>query len=154
MELGNTILKLLEEYELSIELFQLEITETAYMQDSNQMIEAVVKLKELGFTILMDDFGSGFSSLNILKELPFDIIKIDLAFLEHFDKNNKAEKILKSVIQMAKRLNMEVIAEGVETKRQEDFLVELGCNRAQGYRFAKPASASKIAYMVDRKSVV
>ena len=64
------------------------------MQDSNQMIEAVVKLKELGFTILMDDFGSGFSSLNILKELPFDIIKIDLAFLEHFDKNNKAEKIL------------------------------------------------------------
>lgn len=148
-ELGNTILKLLAEYELSIELFQLEITETAYMQDSNQMIEAVVKLKELGFTILMDDFGSGFSSLNILKELPFDIIKIDLAFLEHFDKNNKAEKILKSVIQMAKRLNMEVIAEGVETKRQEDFLVELGCNRAQGYRFAKPASASKIAYMVE-----
>ena len=74
-ELGNTILKLLAEYELSIELFQLEITETAYMQDSNQMIEAVVKLKELGFTILMDDFGSGFSSLNILKELPFDIRK-------------------------------------------------------------------------------
>ena len=66
-ELGNTILKLLAEYELSIELFQLEITETAYMQDSNQMIEAVVKLKELGFTILMDDFGSGFSFVEYLK---------------------------------------------------------------------------------------
>lgn len=149
LQLGKEILALLNKYNLPIELFQLEITETAYMQDSDQMIEAVKKLKELGFTILMDDFGSGFSSLNILKELPFDIIKIDLAFLEHFDENKKAEKILKSVIQMTKRLNMEIIAEGVETKLQEEFLVELGCNRAQGYRFARPVCASEIFRMLD-----
>ena len=149
IDLGESILDLLEEYDIDINLFQLEITETAYMQDSDQMIEAVNRLKELGFTILMDDFGSGFSSLNILKELPFDVIKIDLAFLEHFDKNNKAEKILKSVVQMAKRLDMEVIAEGVETKLQEDFLIELGCNRAQGYRFARPVSIQEITKLID-----
>lgn len=149
LNLGESILALLKKYNIAIDLFQLEITETAYMQDSSQMIEAVNRLKELGFTILMDDFGSGFSSLNILKELPFDVIKIDLAFLEHFDINNKAEKILKSVIQMAKRLNMEVIAEGVETKLQEEFLIELGCNRAQGYRFARPASIQEITKMID-----
>lgn len=147
--LGERILDLLEEYAIPIELFQLEITETAYMQDSDQMIEAVNKLKKLGFTILMDDFGSGFSSLNILKELPFDVIKIDLAFLEHLDGNNKAEKILKSVIQMARRLNMQIIAEGVETKQQEEFLVELGCNRAQGYLFARPMPFHEILEMID-----
>lgn len=149
LDLGESILSLLKEYNIDIDLFQLEITETAYMQDSSQMIEAVNRLKDLGFTILMDDFGSGFSSLNILKELPFDVIKIDLAFLEHFDINNKAEKILKSVVQMAKRLNMEVIAEGVETRLQEEFLIELGCNRAQGYRFARPANIQEIARMID-----
>ena len=153
LQLGEDILALLAKYDLPIELFQLEITETAYMQDSVQMIEAVNKLKKLGFTILMDDFGSGFSSLNILKELPFDVIKIDLAFLEHFDENKKAEKILKSVIQMAKRLNMEVIAEGVETKQQEEFLVELGCNRAQGYRYARPVSGSEVFRMLDAGTI-
>lgn len=149
LNLGNEILDLLKGYDVPVDLFQLEITETAYMQDSDQMIEAVHKLKELGFTILMDDFGSGFSSLNILKDLPFDVIKIDLAFLKHFDENQKAEKILKSVIQMAKRLNIEMIAEGVETKAQEDFLVELGCNRAQGYRFARPVEAHEIFRMLE-----
>ena len=129
---------LVNKYEIPVSLLQLEITETAYTENPEQLIGTLNRLKEKGFVILMDDFGSGYSSLNTLKDVPVDVLKIDLKFLYNMDKNYKANYILKSVVQMAKRLDLIVIAEGVETNQQAEFLKSIGCVRAQGYLFAKP----------------
>lgn len=129
---------LVKRYDVPISLLQLEITETAYTENPEQLIDTITRLREKGFVILMDDFGSGYSSLNTLKDVPVDVLKIDLKFLYNMDRNYKANYILKSIVQMAKRLELVVIAEGVETSQQADFLKSIGCVRAQGYLFAKP----------------
>lgn len=135
---------LIQKYAIPIHLFQLEITESAYTENPEQLIESVDQLKAAGFSILMDDFGSGYSSLNTLKDVPVDVLKLDLKFLYNMDENIKANYILKSVVQMAKRLELTVIAEGVETEQQADFLLSIGCVRGQGYLFAKPMT--KVQY--------
>ena len=136
--LPNILKHLIEKYNIPIGLLQLEITESAYTNNPEQMINAVENLKNEGFTILMDDFGSGYSSLNTLKDIPIDVLKLDLKFLYDMENNKKADNILKSVVQMAKRLSLSVIAEGVETKNQVDFLKSVGCIKAQGYFYSKP----------------
>jgi len=148
--LGLFLLSLVEKYNIPQHLLQLEITESAYTDNPNQIIEFVDGLKKYGFTILMDDFGSGYSSLNILKDLPVDVLKIDLKFLYNMEHNLKANYILKSVVQMAMRLNLGVIAEGVETETQADFLKSIGCVRAQGYLYSKPIPEQDYKkYMAD-----
>lgn len=138
-KLGEILQRLIQKYDIPIKLFQLEITETAYTDNPFQLVKAVEELRSMGFTILMDDFGSGYSSLNMLKDVPVDILKIDLKFLTAGQvENHKGNNILKSVVQMTKRLELPAIAEGVETKEQEDLLLSMGCFRAQGYLYAKP----------------
>ena len=138
VNLPNILLELVEKYNIPIGLLQLEITESAYTDNPEQMIKAVENLKDAGFTILMDDFGSGYSSLNTLKDIPIDVLKLDLKFLYDMEGNKKADSILKSVVQMAKRLSLSVIAEGVENRTQVDYLKSVGCLRAQGYFYSKP----------------
>uniref|UniRef100_UPI0025FB9429 EAL domain-containing protein n=1 Tax=Anaerovibrio sp. TaxID=1872532 RepID=UPI0025FB9429 len=103
-----------------------------------QLVRVVKKLKNAGFTVLMDDFGSGYSSLNILKDLAVDVLKLDMKFVQQLETSDRAGIIMKSVVGMAKDLGMEIIVEGVENKKQLDFLQDIGCNMIQGYYFAKP----------------
>lgn len=134
---------LVEEYQLSHSLLQLEITESAYMTNPELMEATIYSFHEAGFTILMDDFGSGYSSLNTLKRIYIDILKIDMRFLPVGNETERGEIILACIIKMAKLLGMSVITEGVETRRQRDFLEGAGCDSIQGYYYSKPIPQSE-----------
>ena len=114
--------------------------------DEPEKLKTVVKtLRDKGFTVEMDDFGSGYSSLNVLKELDIDILKLDMKLVSEIGSGNeKNNNILRTVIQMAKSINMDVVAEGVETKVQADYLSSIDCNYMQGYYFSKPVRAEKL----------
>lgn len=116
-------------------LLELEITETA---DDLQISRQTALLKDYGFTLLMDDFGSGYSSLNVLLESTFDVIKLDKRFIENMMTSDKGRSILENVLQMASNLDITVLAEGVETKEQVELLRSIGCDQVQGYYYAKP----------------
>lgn len=124
---------LVKKYDLQPSCLHLEITETAYTENTTQLVEVLKRLKEYGFIIEMDDFGSGYSSLNILAELPVDIIKLDIKFIHSEMQNKNSSSVIKFIINLAKWMNLLVIAEGVETKRQLDYLKQLNCNFVQGY---------------------
>lgn len=142
--LCERLVRLVEKYDISPHLLELEITETAYADNTDQILAMVDSLRAHGFVILMDDFGSGYSSLNMLKDINVDILKIDLRFLEDLgERSKKGHNILESIVHMSKWLNMQVIAEGVETKEQVDFLLSIGCYYAQGYYFYKPMPSSE-----------
>jgi EAL domain-containing protein (putative c-di-GMP-specific phosphodiesterase class I)/CheY-like chemotaxis protein len=122
-------------------LLNLELTESAYMDNPNVMKNTVFRLQQLGFTIMMDDFGNGYSSLTALKDINVDVLKIDMNFLSGNSGDGRSEKILASVIRMAGWLHLPVIMEGVETQQQTDFLRSIGCGYVQGFFFARPMPA-------------
>jgi diguanylate cyclase (GGDEF)-like protein len=121
-------------------LIHLEITESIYMEEPEKMCEGVNVLRKAGFTVLMDDFGSGYSALNALKDLPVDMLKIDLGFLRGFEKDKKGGDILKAVVLMAKSLGLPTVTEGIDAPEELQFLRDLGCDYGQGYYFSKPLS--------------
>lgn len=129
---------LVEKYGILPEQLNLEVTESAYTDNPDMLIRTIGKLQDYGFVIMMDDFGSGYSSLNILKDIPVDILKIDLKFLYGNDNNDRGQIILSSVVQMAMGLGLPAIAEGVETKEQAQFLSKIGCSFVQGFYYARP----------------
>lgn len=129
---------LIKKYKLSPDQLHIEITESAYVEDTEELINTTNKLREYGFKVEMDDFGSGYSSLNMLKEVNVDRIKLDLNFLTSSGNEKKSETILSCVIQMIRELEIELITEGVETAEQADFLQSKGANAMQGYYFYKP----------------
>jgi len=135
--LVELITGLVRKYDISPELLNLEITESAYMDNPEIMRGVLQKLRDAGFLIMMDDFGSGYSSLNTLKDIPFDVLKIDMKFLTDND-DGRNECILASIIHMAGWLKIPVIMEGVETAPQVDFLKSIGCGYVQGFYFARP----------------
>ena len=120
------------------EKYYIEITESAFVEDAKEVIPVIEKIRNSGFKIEIDDFGSGYSSFNALADLPFDILKIDMQFIRSMDKNPKVKDIIKMIINLAKMLNATTVAEGVETKEQYDFLKESGCDIIQGYYLSKP----------------
>ncbi|MBD5549527.1 MAG: EAL domain-containing protein [Lachnospiraceae bacterium] len=126
---------LIRKYDIPKKLLELEITETA---NDQQVSMKALQLKEVGYTLLMDDFGSGYSSLNILLETPFDMIKLDKKFVENMMVSSKGRIILEQVVLMANELNVGILAEGVETKEQIEQLQRIGCDQVQGFYYAKP----------------
>lgn len=136
MDVCGVLGSLLERYRLPPELLELEITESAYVNQPGEVIHTMEKLRRMGFTISMDDFGSGYSSLNMLTDINVDVLKIDMRFLERNDR--KSRGILESVVHMGRWLDLPVIAEGVESQRQVDFLLGVGCVYAQGFLFYRP----------------
>lgn len=120
------------------ELIEIELTESAFFDDKNALISTIKKLKEYGFAVSMDDFGSGYSSLNSLKEMPLDVLKLDAEFFRGDDGEGRGEIVVSEAIRLAKSLKMRTVAEGVEEKNQVDFLAGLGCDMIQGFYFAKP----------------
>lgn len=140
---------LLDKYGIPKELLPLEITETAYIKNSGELIEVVNMLKNSGFTVEMDDFGSGYSSLNALKDVAVDLLKLDMKFLDMGDHTGKGGSILNCIVRMTRWLNLSVLAEGVETKAQAEYLKNIGCDLMQGYYFAKPMPAEEFEALIS-----
>uniref|UniRef100_I5AXI4 EAL domain-containing protein n=1 Tax=Eubacterium cellulosolvens (strain ATCC 43171 / JCM 9499 / 6) TaxID=633697 RepID=I5AXI4_EUBC6 len=134
---------LIEKYDLTPDQLKIEITESAYVEDSSLLIKITQELNNYGFQVEMDDFGSGYSSLNMLKEVPVNRIKLDLRFLTEDGDPEKGRIIIECMIHMARALGMDIIAEGVETVEQAEFLNALGCTEMQGYYFFKPMPANE-----------
>ena len=140
------MLELLSKYDLSPKDIELEITETVYAERPDLITGKCSKLRDAGFRIAMDDFGSGYSSLNMLKQLPLDVIKMDLQFLSGTEDNESLEKgqsILRNIIHMTQELHLQTVVEGVETKSQKDFICDIGDCVAQGFYYSKPISTNE-----------
>ena len=137
-ELVSYVRSLLVKYEIPPQYLEFELTETVFTDKVDDTILLMNKLRDIGVKVSMDDFGSGYSSLNVLTKLPLDVLKLDKDFLDDFDNDPDEKIIIPSVIDMAKKLNLRVVCEGVETKEQVGFLREVGCDYAQGYFYSKP----------------
>lgn len=139
-DLYESITGLVERYKINPKNLKLEITETAFVLDIKKQMDLVRKLQDYGFIIEIDDFGSGYSSLNSLKDISVDVLKMDMKFFEKSDETDRAEKIVQSVINLANELGMPVIAEGVETEEDLKMLERAGCQIVQGFYYSKPLS--------------
>ena len=155
MDVYEKLTSLVEQYGISPQNLRLEITETVMMDDMDRRLLLIEKLQKYGFLVEMDDFGSGYSSLNMLKDIPVDVLKIDMMFLYKTKNPEKARKILKTVIAMTEQLGIGSITEGVETREQAEMLHSMGCNMFQGYYFSRPISLEEFEgkYLADRQPV-
>lgn len=152
VDVYQTFVDLIKKYDISPKNLKLEITESAILLNLEALLVLINKLRAFGFQIEMDDFGSGYSSLNMLKDIPFDILKIDMAFLQATKNQERSIQILHSIIKLSKRLNMPVITEGVETKEQVDFLRDMGTDYYQGFYFAHPMSVQEFESKYIKKN--
>ncbi|MBR6302314.1 MAG: EAL domain-containing protein [Lachnospiraceae bacterium] len=142
-DLADQICALVDEEKTPHELIEIELTESAFFDDKKAMLAAIAKLKNYGFAVSMDDFGSGYSSLNSLKDMPLDVLKLDAEFFRGDGGDGRAQIVVSEAIRLAKNLNMRTVAEGVEVKEQVDFLAKEGCDMIQGYYYAKPMPADE-----------
>ena len=145
--LVSEISKVLEQTKIPPDQLELEITESVLMQDTTLAVSILNKLSALGIKISIDDFGTGFSSLNYLKNLPLDYLKIDRTFIKDFNLSTNSA-ITKAIVTLAQSLNMKTIAEGVETEEQKEFLKGLNCDEAQGYLFSRPIPKDEIGELI------
>ena len=136
-DLAEQIRDIVDEAGTPHDLIEIELTESAFFDDKNALITTIKKLKNYGFAVSMDDFGSGYSSLNSLKEMPLDVLKLDADFFRN-DDGERGRIVVSEAINLAKKLSMRTVAEGVEEKDQVDFLAEEGCDLIQGFYFARP----------------
>lgn len=128
----------LQKYEIPVNLIEIELTEGMFSSSNTKLVKIMERMRKIGFSISMDDFGSGYSSLNLLKEIPVDILKIDKGFLDETANSRKSRIIIAQVVSMARKLGMKVVCEGVEKEEQAAFLRKIHCDFAQGYLYAKP----------------
>lgn len=136
--LCEKLLGLLQKYRLSPDLLELELTESAFLHNDAAMIDTMERLQKYGFHFSLDDFGAGYSSLNMLKSLPVDTIKLDRAFLSEVSVSEKGKTVVRHTIALAKAMHMKVVAEGVENMEQAEFLLDAGCVVAQGFYYSPP----------------
>lgn len=134
----SKLIIILKKYNISPALIELEITERAFFDDEVALITIIEQLHDHGFKVVMDDFGAGYSSLNMLQDVLVDVLKIDKNFFRESINSERGKKVVRNVVAMANDLNIEVVAEGIETKEQLDFLKEIHCGSVQGYYFSKP----------------
>ena len=132
------IQNLVKEFHISPEFLRIEITETAMMNEAENRMQILENFRKAGFIVEMDDFGSGYSSLNMLKDMPVDVLKIDMKFLGKTGDKNRANTIVKNIIHLSEELGISALTEGVETKEQYEVLSLMGCSLFQGYYFSKP----------------
>ena len=149
--LVETFSAILEKHALDFSEYLLEITESAYSSDMAQMLDVIHRLKDVGFRIEMDDFGSGYSSLTRLSDMPIDVIKLDMSFIRGLEKDERKRDLVELIIALAKKLQTIVVAEGVELAEQFNILKDMGCDVAQGYYFSKPVPAEEFARFIEEK---
>lgn len=144
---------LFEEYNIPAELIEFELTESIYLDNTERALELVTGLHSFGSKVSMDDFGSGYSSLNLLSRLPIDTIKLDRVFLKDDTLQESDKIVISCMVDMAKRLQIISLCEGVETPEQSDYLKEVGCQIQQGYYFSKPIPQEQFEELMDREQV-
>ncbi len=153
-DLPSVIKELVTAYDIDPKLLKVEITESSYIEELKAVNNAVDTLQDLGFRIFMDDFGSGYSSLNMLTNVNIDVLKIDMMFLDIEEGDRRGLDILESVVNMAKLLHLPVVVEGVETKAQLDFLKKLNCDYAQGYYFYQPMPVEEFEKLISEVGIL
>ena len=149
MDVVSVIKNLVEKYEVEPKKLRIEITETVMMDDNENRIAILNEFKQAGFIVEMDDFGSGYSSLNMLQDMPVDVIKIDMGFLNRSELDEKGQKILHNILNMTSDLGIISLTEGVETTEQYSMLLNMGCRLFQGYHFAKPMPLEELESWFD-----
>ncbi len=147
----DDICSIVKEANISPKDYMIEITESAYTEDSQGIISKVTQLRGLGFHIEMDDFGTGYSSLNMISSLPIDILKLDMGFVKHVHENSKDYKLIEIIMDLAKALNVKVVAEGVELEEQYSLLRQAGVDIIQGYYYSKPVSPDEFEKFIEAK---
>ena len=145
---------LVTKYSVPKELIHVEVTESALTDNFLKLNEAMNRIKELGYALWLDDFGSGYSSLNVLKDYQFDVIKIDMRFLSNFENSEKSRTLLDCIVVMASRINMLTLTEGVETEDQAEFLNTIGCDRLQGYLFGRPIPKNELYARIESGELI
>lgn len=145
---------IISQYRIPKELIHVEVTESALSDNFLNLNTAMNQIKELGYSLWLDDFGSGYSSLNVLKDYQFDVIKIDMRFLSNLESSEKSRTLLDCIVKMANRINMLALTEGVETEAQADFLNRIGCTRLQGYLFGKPIPKDDLYTRIDKGELI
>ncbi len=146
------MLRVVDKYSIAHEMIEVELTESVIFNNLERAQNVIRRLHRLGFSVAMDDFGSGYSSLNVLKSLQFDSIKLDKEFLSGFEENPYAHKVIEGAVSMIKSLSIQVVAEGVETRHQADFLKHTGCDLAQGYFFSCPLPADQFEKLLQKSA--
>ena len=127
---------------------KLEVTETAYTDNARELLDVIDKLRSSGFEIEMDDFGSGYSSLNMLSDMPIDVLKMDMKFVRNIEENKTDLKLVELILDIAGYLQLTVVAEGVEKEGQLQLLKDAGCDLVQGYYFSKPVPADEFQELI------
>ncbi|MBO4541509.1 MAG: EAL domain-containing protein, partial [Bacilli bacterium] len=149
MDAVEVLDSLVRKYDVPKDMLHVEITESALSENVSLLSNAVRRLKEKGYAIWLDDFGSGYSSLNVLKEYDFDVLKLDMKFLTDFGTNPKAQPLIKASIEMAGKIGLKTLCEGVETMEQADFLERAGCLRLQGWLYGKAVPKEELVAKID-----
>lgn len=149
IDIVDVVSSTVEQYNIPHELLHVEITESALTNETDTLKNTINRLHEKGFTIWLDDFGSGYSSFNVLKDYDFDVLKLDMAFLVGFNGNEKAKALIRSVISLAEQIGMKTLCEGVETAEQAAFLEEASCGRLQGYLYGKPLAYDELMKKIE-----
>ena len=149
-ELENMVVK----YNIPREMIHVEVTESALTDNLSNLNAAINRIKEMGYSLWLDDIGSGYSSLNVLKDYQFDVVKIDMRFLSNLDTSEKAKTLVECIVQMADRINMLTLTEGVETAAQADFLHSIGCTRLQGYLFGRPVPKDEFYNRIENGGLI
>jgi len=138
------ISNILKKYNCSPQMFEMELTERTLMKDSSEIVNKLIRLKNMGFKISIDDFGTGYSSLSYLNRFPLNYLKIDSSFIRQITSLQDKQAIVDCIIMMAHRLHIKVVAEGVESKEQVELLKRLDCDFIQGYYFSKPLPSEEL----------
>lgn len=144
----DKFIKLVNKYEIEYSIIQIEITESAIFENEGELVQVINRLRDLGFKVSIDDFGAGYSSLNMLKNISVDEIKLDRAFLYNIKDENKSRIILLSIINMAHMLNISIVSEGIETEEQKLYLNSIGCDIGQGYIYSRPITIKEYEYKI------
>lgn len=143
-DIFSVVTEIMERYEVPVEQVHIEVTESALARSDNLLLSGIRRFRDAGFELYLDDFGSGYSSLQVLEGTSFDVVKLDMSLLREVEENERARVIVADAVSMVKRLNLQTLCEGVETQEQYEFLKAVGCEKAQGYYFGKPVSHEEI----------
>lgn len=149
----DELILLTRKFGIEPKYLELELTESACFNNEERFKEAVCMLKNLGFTVSMDDFGTGYSSLNMLRNLPIDVLKLDRGFIKNTIQDKKGQIVTRSIIDMANKLQMVTVAEGIETQEQAEFLKDIGCQIAQGFLYGKPVDMDEFKDLFIGKTI-
>ena len=148
----DNLMELVERYNVPPTLIEIELTESIFLSNTEIAMDMMKRLHSCGFGLAIDDFGAGYSSLNLLKDMETDVLKLDKEFFRAGSLKNEDKIILSNIINMAKQLDMKVLSEGVETKEQNDFLIEVECDMVQGYLYARPMPIASYELLLNKRN--